>query len=194
MNESVSVLGKEVIRAGYNLQESLVQDVLQLKSSTFVLVTDENLSDVYLAPIRAHFDKYKGTSRFLSYVIPPGEGSKTRKTKASVEDWMLAEGCTRDTVLLALGGGVIGDMVGFIAATFMRGIRFVQIPSTLLAMVDSSIGGKTAVDTSLGKNLIGAFWQPLRIYIDFAFLDTLPEREFINGMAEVIKVPYFDEK
>jgi pentafunctional AROM polypeptide len=87
-----------------------------------------------------------------------------------------------------MGGGVIGDMIGFVAATFMRGVRFVQLPTTLLAMVDSSIGGKTAVDTPLGKNLVGAFWQPERVYIDLAFLETLPEREFINGMAEVIKV------
>jgi len=101
---------------------------------------------------------------------------------------MLRNECTRDTVVVAMGGGVIGDMIGFVAATFMRGVRFVQLPTTLLAMVDSSIGGKTAVDTPLGKNLIGAFWQPERVYIDLAFLETLPEREFINGMAEVIKV------
>lgn len=101
---------------------------------------------------------------------------------------MLQNRCTRDSVLIAVGGGVIGDMAGFIAATFMRGIKFVQVPTTLLAMVDSSIGGKTAIDVPLGKNLIGAFWQPQRIFVDLAFLETLPEREFINGMAEIIKV------
>ena len=83
---------------------------------------------------------------------------------------------------------VIGNLTGYVAATYMRGVRYVQVPTTLLAMVDSSIGGKTAIDTPLGKNLIGAIWQPSRIYIDLEFLDTLPEREFINGMAEVIKV------
>lgn len=82
------------------------------------------------------------------------------------------------------------DQCSFVAATFMRGVRFVQVPTTLLAMVDSSIGGKTAIDTPEGKNLIGAFWQPRRIYIDLQFLDSLPEREFINGMAEVVKVLY----
>lgn len=100
---------------------------------------------------------------------------------------MLSQSCTRDTVIIALGGGVIGDMIGYVAATFMRGVRFVQVPTTLLAMVDSAIGGKTAIDTPLGKNLIGAFWQPKRIYIDLKFLETLPVREFINGMAEVVK-------
>jgi len=100
----------------------------------------------------------------------------------------LSQGCTRDTVIIALGGGVIGDMIGFVAATYMRGIKFVQVPTTLLAMVDSSIGGKTAIDTPAGKNLVGAFWQPERIYIDLQFLETLPKREFINGMAEVVKV------
>lgn len=100
----------------------------------------------------------------------------------------MSQGCTRDTVIIALGGGVIGDMIGFVAATYMRGIKFVQVPTTLLAMVDSSIGGKTAIDTPAGKNLVGAFWQPERIYIDLQFLETLPKREFINGMAEVVKV------
>lgn len=91
-------------------------------------------------------------------------------------------------MVIALGGGVIGDLIGFVSATYMRGLRFVQVPTTLLAMVDSSIGGKTAIDTPLGKNLVGSIWQPERIYIDLEFLNTLPEREFINGMAEVIKV------
>ena len=90
--------------------------------------------------------------------------------------------------MIALGGGVIGDLIGFTASTFKRGIRVIQVPTTLLAMVDSSIGGKTAIDTPEGKNLIGAFHQPTRIYMDLKFLQTLPKREFINGMAEVVKV------
>src|SRR6202000_3274968 len=116
---------------------------------------------------------------------------KTRSTKAAGEDWMLSQGCTRDTVIIALGGGVMGDMIGFVAATYMRGVRFVQIPTTLLAMVDSSVGGKTAIDVPAGKNLVGAFWPPERIYIDLQFLDTLPKRQFINGMAEVVKTAAF---
>src|SRR5204863_5158344 len=105
--------------------------------------------------------------------------------------WLFAQGCTRDTVVIALGGGVIGDVIGYVAATYMRGIRFVQVPTTLLAMVDSSVGGKTAIDTPAGKNLVGAFWQPERIYIDLQFLETLPRRQFINGMAEVVKTAAF---
>src|ERR1700759_5448863 len=85
----------------------------------------------------------------------------------------------------------MGDMIGFVAATYMRGVKFVQVPTTLLAMVDSSVGGKTAIDVPAGKNLVGDFWQPERIYIDLQFLDTLPRRQFINGMAEVVKTAAF---
>lgn len=123
---------------------------------------------------------------------------------------MLDNKCTRDTVILAFGGGVIGDLAGFVAATLwvayfgskrvvlildldsMRGAKFIQIPTTLLAMVDSSVGGKTAIDTPHGKNLIGAFWQPSYIFVDLAFLTTLPTREVSNGMAEVVKVGSFN--
>ncbi|KAL0081619.1 3-dehydroquinate synthase-domain-containing protein [Phycomyces blakesleeanus] len=114
-------------------------------------------------------------------------GSKSRATKANIEDFLLKNSCTRDTCLVAVGGGVVGDLVGYVAATFMRGIPFVQVPTTLLAMVDSSLGGKTAIDTPAGKNLVGAFWQPKRVYMDLGMLMTLPSREFRNGMAEVIK-------
>lgn len=192
----VSILGKESIIVGYGLLASFIaQDLLaNLPSSTYVLVTDTNLGPLYTKTIQQHFDKAATSSntapRFLTYEIPPGEGSKSRQTKENIESWLLQQEqpCGRDMVILALGGGVVGDLTGFIAATYMRGVRYVQIPTTLLAMVDSAIGGKTAIDTPEGKNLIGAIWQPQRIYIDIDFLDTLPEREFINGMAEVIKV------
>lgn len=189
----IKILGKEAILVGRDLwSHEVASDLLSnLPSSTYVLITDTNLLSRYVPPFEAAFDaelkKLPSTSRLLKYSIPPGEYSKSRTTKAEIEDWLLSERCTRDTVLIALGGGVIGDMIGYVAATFMRGVRFVQVPTTLLSMVDSSIGGKTAIDTPLGKNLIGAFWQPQRIYISLNFLDSLPEREFINGMAEVIK-------
>jgi len=186
-------LGREDIIVDFDIWRSfVVEDLLSnLKSSTYVLITDTNLSPLYVPGFQQAFTNSApaGDSqpRLLTYEIPPGEISKGRETKAEIEDWMLSQQCTRDTVIIALGGGVIGDMIGYVAATFMRGVRFVQVPTTLLAMVDSSIGGKTAIDTPLGKNLIGAFWQPQRIYIDLRFLETLPVREFINGMAEVIK-------
>lgn len=100
---------------------------------------------------------------------------------------MLSKGCDRKTCIITLGGGVVGDLGGFVAATFMRGINFVQVPTSLLAMVDSSIGGKTGVDTRAGKNLVGAFCRPRRVYVDPTLLKTLPKRELCNGMAEVIK-------
>ena len=192
--QKVSILGNESIHVGFKLWEHVVSDLLStLPSSTYVIITDTNVGPLYNPRLKQAFEHAIGNTetpafRLLSYSVSPGESSKTRDTKALLEDFMLQNECTRDTVIVAMGGGVIGDMIGFVAATFMRGIRFVQLPTTLLAMVDSSIGGKTAVDTPLGKNLIGAFWQPSRVYIDLAFLESLPEREFINGMAEVIKV------
>jgi len=194
----VSILGKENIIVDYDIWGHFVaQDLLtNVKSSTYVLITDTNLYDHYILSFKNVFSEVASQvgaeTRLLGYAIPPGETSKSRATKAQVEDWMLSEErdppCDTKTVIIALGGGVIGDMIGFVAATFKRGIRFVQVPTSLLAMVDSSIGGKTAIDTPAGKNLVGAFWQPARIYVDLQFLNSLPTREFINGLAEVIKV------
>lgn len=195
---TVSILGKENIVVDYHLWGSyIIQDLLaNVPSSTYVLITDTNLYANYVPPFEKKFQEIisqtGAQTRLLTYQIPPGETSKSRATKADIEEWMLSESrdppCDTKSVIIALGGGVIGDMIGFVAATFKRGIKFVQVPTSLLAMVDSSIGGKTAIDTPAGKNLIGAFWQPAKIYIDLDFLNSLPAREFINGMAEVIKV------
>jgi pentafunctional AROM polypeptide len=192
----VSILGEQSIVVDAGLWKNYIAgDLLKnVRSSTYILVYDTNIGPLYVPAFKHAFEQailhIGAEARLLDYQIPPGESSKSRQTKAEIEDWMLSRKppCGRDTVIIALGGGVIGDLLGFVAATYMRGIKFVQVPTTLLAMVDSSIGGKTAIDTPLGKNLIGAFWQPKRIYIDMDFLDTIPEREFINGMAEVIKV------
>lgn len=194
----VPILGKESIVVDYGLfQHFVAEDILRdIPSSTYVLICDTNLAKLdYVPRFKTRFEaereslgKHPEEARLLIYdQIKPGETSKSRKTKAAVEDWLLQQGCTRDTVLLALGGGVLGDLIGFVAATYMRGVRYCQIPTSLLAMVDSSIGGKTAIDTPLGKNLIGAFHQPERIYIDLAFLETLDKRQVCNGMAEVVK-------
>ncbi|KAI1825130.1 EPSP synthase-domain-containing protein [Xylaria intraflava] len=197
----VSILGADNIIVDHGLWRTFVTgDLLDnLASSTYVLITDTNIHPLYVPNFESQFRHAVAErnlqSRLLVYTIPPGETSKGRETKAEIEDWMLSQQCTRDTVIIALGGGVIGDMIGYVAATFMRGVRFVQVPTTLLSMVDSSIGGKTAIDTPMGKNLVGAFWQPRRIYIDLAFLESLPVREFINGMAEVVKTAaIWDEK
>ena len=194
----VPILGKDSIIVDYNLwQNFVVPDLLaNITSSTYVLICDTNLAKLgYVDSFKTRFEAERETlgkrpqdARLLIYdSVTPGETSKSRKTKGVIEDWLLRQGCTRDTVILALGGGVMGDLIGFVAATYMRGVRFCQIPTSLLAMVDSSIGGKTAIDTPLGKNLIGSFWQPERVYIDLAFLETLDKRQVCNGMAEVVK-------
>lgn len=192
----ISILGRESLLVNSGLWYIYVaQDLIATcASTTYVIITDTNIGSIYLPSFKQSFvDASHGISpppRLLIHQAAPGEGSKSRQTKAEIEDWMLSQNppCGRDTVIIALGGGVIGDLSGFVAATYMRGVRFVQVPTTLLAMVDSSIGGKTAIDTPLGKNLIGAIWQPEKIYIDLEFLETLPLREFKNGMAEVIKM------
>ncbi|KAI4933988.1 uncharacterized protein J4E92_003658 [Alternaria infectoria] len=189
----VTILGKDSIVVDYGIwQNYIAQDLLtNIPSSTYVLITDTNIGPLYTPTFERAFasaaSSLASSPRLLTYQIAPGETSKSRNTKAAVEDWLLSQGCVRDTVIIALGGGVIGDMIGYVAATYMRGIKFVNVPTTLLAMVDSSIGGKTAIDVPAGKNLVGAFWQPERIYIDLQFLESLPKREVVNGMAEVVK-------
>ena len=194
----IKILGKESIFVDHGLwlngvAEDLLKNVKADSTSDtkFALITDTNIGGLYVSPFRESFETWTrrlGTrDQLLVYEIPPGETSKSADTVSAVHDWLASNKCSRDSVVIALGGGVVGDMIGYAAATYMRGISFVQVPTTLLAMVDSSIGGKTAIDIPAGKNLVGAFWQPKRNYVDLAFLESLPEREFINGMAEVIK-------
>ncbi|SCU90251.1 LADA_0F02784g1_1 [Lachancea dasiensis] len=187
----VSILGNESIHVGYSIADHIVETIVKsCASSTYVVINDTNVEKVpyhndLLQKLCVTVER--GGCRLLRYSVKPGEAHKTREQKAEIEDFLLSEGCTRDTVIIAIGGGIIGDMIGFVASTFMRGVRVVQVPTSLLAMVDSSIGGKTAVDTPLGKNFIGAFWQPQFVFVDIKWLETLPRREFINGIAEVIK-------
>lgn len=149
-------MGRDSIRCGFHLIPYIVETVLTtLPSSTYVLITDTNLSTLFLPAFEEAFSAAlqllpsakdgSAGPRWLSKTIPPGEQSKSRETKAVLEDWLLEQRCTRDTVVLALGGGVVGDLVGFVAANFMRGVRYCQIPTTLLAMVDSAVGGKVRV-------------------------------------------------
>jgi 3-dehydroquinate synthase len=119
--------------------------------------------------------------------VPDGEAHKDWQTLNLIFDGLLQQGCDRKTVLFALGGGVVGDMTGFAAASYMRGVPFVQVPTTLLSQVDSSVGGKTAINHPLGKNMIGAFYQPQLVVCDLATLDSLPQREVAAGLAEIIK-------
>lgn len=148
-----------------------------------LIVSDANVAPHYLARVEAAF----AGKRFASHILPPGEQEKTLARFGELMSALAALGASRDATLIALGGGVIGDMTGFAAACWMRGVRFVQLPTTLLAMVDSSVGGKTAVDLPEGKNLVGAFHQPSAVIADTATLATLPDRELRAGLAEVIK-------
>jgi 3-dehydroquinate synthase len=122
-----------------------------------------------------------------TFVFDAGESSKTRETWADLTDRMLAAGIGRDGCVIAVGGGITGDLAGFVAATYMRGIPFVIVPTSLLAMIDASIGGKTAVDSAAGKNLVGAFHQPRLVVTDPALLESLPDEEFRSGLAEAVK-------
>jgi len=142
--------------------------------------------------IKLHGDRLTETLRDAGLavdrvVFPAGESSKSRKMKQYLEDRMFELGLGRDTLVIACGGGVTGDLAGFTAATFLHGVPWVQVPTTLLAMVDASIGGKTGIDVTEGKNLLGAFHQPKAVYADVSTLDTLPRRRLIEGMAEVVK-------
>lgn len=147
------------------------------------ILTDDNVAPHYLAPVLQAL-QIKTTQ---AKVLPAGEAQKSLATVESILNWLLADNFPRDGVLVALGGGVIGDLAGFVAAIYQRGIDFLQIPTTLLAQVDSSVGGKTGVNHARGKNLIGAFHQPRMVLADTDTLVTLPAREFAAGMAEVIK-------
>jgi len=165
-----------------------------LKPSTYVIVSDETVFGHYGERLVAAFASAGVTKdatsgpRLLSYAFKPGEHSKNRETKAAVEDFMLANRCTRDSAVVALGGGVVGDMSGFLAATYMRGVPVIQIPTSTMAMIDSSVGGKTAINVPAGKNLIGAFHQPKIIFADPQVLRTLSRREVVEGLAEAIKM------
>jgi 3-dehydroquinate synthase len=154
-------------------------------ASQAVIVTNTTIAPLYGAALRQSLAPHYRQVSMLA--LPDGEAHKTWATLNQVFDHLLGQGCDRKTVIFALGGGVVGDMAGFAAACYMRGVPFVQVPTTLLAQVDSSVGGKTAINHPLGKNMIGAFYQPVRVVCDLATLDTLPARELAAGLAEVIK-------
>ena len=148
------------------------------------------VSNETVAPLHAQRLAAALSTRYpkvIQVVLPDGEAHKNWQTLNTIFDALLASGCDRKTTLFALGGGVVGDMTGFAAACYMRGVPYVQVPTTLLAQVDSSVGGKTAINHPMGKNMIGVFNQPLLVVADIATLSTLPQRELIAGLAEVIK-------
>jgi len=171
------------IMIGCSLRHCASSLAANVKGDQVLVVSNETVAPLYLAELLANIN-----ARTLdSLVLPDGEQYKTMDTLNTIFDALLEHRHDRSTTLIALGGGVVGDITGFAAACYQRGVNFIQIPTTLLAQVDSSVGGKTAVNHPLGKNMIGAFHQPQCVLIDITTLQTLPDREYRAGLAEVIK-------
>ena len=154
-----------------------------VRAHRFAIITDSNVGPLHIDRLCAALGQIQGQV----FTIEAGEAQKTRETWGRLTDEMLHAGFARDSAIIALGGGVVGDLAGFVAATFMRGIPYVQIPTSLLAMIDASVGGKTGVDTISGKNLVGAFHQPAAVIADISVLETLPRDHLRAGFAEAIK-------
>lgn len=162
------------------------------KRTNYIIVTDSNVAEIHGT---AFLSALRGVGLEAHIIeFPAGEISKNISTVFSLVDKMLAIGVDRSSLLIALGGGVVGDLTGFLASIYMRHIPYLQVPTTLIGQVDSSIGGKTGVDIESGKNLIGTFYQPQAVFIDLNYLKTLPEKEFKNGLAEIIKYAAIDDE
>ena len=170
------VIGSGLVGGEFDLNE-------YIKGDDCLIVTNETVAPLYLDKLQSNIEG----KTIASIELPDGEAYKTTDTLHSVLDKLVEIGANRDTTVVALGGGVVGDIAGFAAASYMRGVGFVQVPTTLLAQVDSSVGGKTGINHAQGKNLIGAFYQPGVVLIDTDTLRTLPDRELKAGLAEVIK-------
>lgn len=171
-----------LISSGINIAEEIKKTGL---SNNFAVIIDSNVYKLYRDKIKTSFDKEKLNYEFI--IISSGEKSKTLKNLENISCRMIEMGFDRKSTVIAIGGGVVGDLAGFVAGTFMRGINFIQVPTTLLAQVDSSIGGKVAVDLKNGKNSSGLFYQPKKVVIDVDFLETLPEIELMSGLMEIVK-------
>ena len=184
------------ISIGQSLLSSANLIARHVKGKRVAVVTNTTVGPLYLDKVTDALAK--AGKQITSIVLPDGEEEKNWASLMKVFDVLLAEKCDRKTTLIALGGGVIGDLTGFAAASYMRGVPFIQVPTTLLSQVDSSVGGKTGINHPLGKNMIGAFYQPQAVIADTSTLDTLPARELSAGLAEVIKhgaiidAPFFD--
>lgn len=173
-----------------HLTEDLLEDETFIKTlkkhqGRFVLLSDEKVGALYSEPLLHLMDEHEMQCSLITF--PPGEKSKTRKTKEMIEDQLLAKKFGRDTLLIVMGGGVVTDLGGFVAATYLRGIPYLSIPTSLLGMVDASIGGKTGVNVKEAKNVIGAFYPPEALFIDYGMLSTLSDQQILYGSAEVLK-------
>lgn len=187
VTRAIDVLDYQVIVGGgmINALGAVCQRVAP--AYRYAIISDDQVARHWLPPAELAIRSAIPRSAITSTAVPAGESSKSRERWSQLTDWLLSEGAGRDTVIVALGGGVVGDLAGFVAATYLRGIPVIQVPTSLLAMVDASIGGKTGVDTPRGKNLVGAFHQPAAVIVDPATLATLPAGHVRAGIAEVIK-------
>lgn len=186
VNLDKKVASSYEICIGYDIMDRIGLLVAKnMPALHYVIITDVNVAAIYG---RLLLDRLRGMELSVDIIeFPAGEDAKSIGTAIAVVERLLSLGADRKSALVALGGGVVGDMTGFIASTFMRSVPYIQIPTTLMAQVDSSIGGKTAIDLPEGKNLLGTFYQPRGVFIDVKFLDTLPEEAINNGLAEVVK-------
>ncbi len=182
LNVPATAGGTIPLHIGYNLLETFLALFLTQKGfSSVFIITNDTLAPLYGEPLQRQVEN----SHLL--VVPDGERYKTLETAARLYAQLLELGADRKSALVALGGGVIGDLTGFVAATFLRGLPLIQVPTSLLAMADASLGSKVGVDLPQGKNLVGAFKDPIAIVSDLSVLRTLPQREFKNGLAEILK-------
>lgn len=165
--------------------ETLIKNVLEkTKKQQKVFVISEKVYKLYSEALNLYEEKI--------FILKDGEKEKNIKNYIKIMEFLALNNITRKDVIIAIGGGVVGDIVGFVASTYMRGIDFIQIPTTLLSAVDSSVGGKTAIDTNFGKNIIGSFYQPKAVYINIKFFNTLDKRQFMSGIAEVLKYAFIE--
>ncbi len=193
VNLDKKYLSSYEIRIGNNITDRITLLIAKNhKAGRYVLITDDNVGKLHGQKFLAGLKDVGLNADLLSF--PAGEASKNINTVLDIVGKLLKLGADRETCLIALGGGVVGDIVGFIASVFMRSIPYLQIPTTLIAQVDSSIGGKTAIDLPSGKNLLGTFYQPAAVFTDLSFLETLPEKEFDNGLAEIIKYGIIEDE
>lgn len=166
------------------LSDALIE-CCKAHATEYAIITDDNVQPLYAEKLQAHLHQHQIPNFVIS--VAHGEHSKTRETASAIQDQLCERGCGRDTGILALGGGMITDLAGFVAATYCRGIPAIYLPTSLLAMVDAAIGGKTGVNTQFAKNLVGVFAQPKALFADINTLITLPEIEYICAFAEIIK-------
>ncbi|MBI4633888.1 MAG: 3-dehydroquinate synthase [Deltaproteobacteria bacterium] len=181
------------IGIGYDIADGIGRILAEKQlGARYAIISDSSVSPLHG---EAFLKKLHDAGLNVSLMeFPAGEHSKNINTVLDIAARMLASGVDRKCALIALGGGVVGDIVGFIASVYMRSLPYIQVPTTLVGQVDSSIGGKTAIDLREGKNLLGTFYQPSAVFIDLKFLETLPEREFNNGLAEIIKYGIIDDE